>query len=202
MPATEAATKQLEVATEHQKVTGGKRKARVNLGQHVCWCHGCGRSEQLKAVPKEFVPDARFVMEHVLRIDPAADGADGKPRVLPYTLNKLCPQHYPTLPEQPILGTKVLVTIGDKMVEGVCDAPKDSARRAASGWALSAVTLLREQRWLVRTSEGGRCVPTRCLVHATYCPHHPESLPVFSCPNGTPAHPRVPILQTYTVCGS
>ena len=130
-----------------------KRRARCNPGQHKCWCTGCDCRIRLKRVPKEFAKDADWSLEANMSFDRTA-GVKGPPRRLPDRHNMLCEEHYPPLPEKPILGETVLVLEQDKLVKAVVDQPAPTTRRAAAGAAMSAVANLREQKWLARTTEG------------------------------------------------
>mgnify|MGYP007078182371 CR=1 FL=1 len=143
-----------EPTEEPTEAVGGKRKARVNPGQHKCWILGCDCRFNLKTVPPDRVPDARYCLELHGGMDPTAGVAGAALRRLPLKHNKLCNAHYPDLPEQQIIGAEVLVPMESSLIEGVVQGPKPSTRRAAAGAALSAAALIREQRWLVKETAG------------------------------------------------
>ena len=152
--ATEDDVELPEAGTEPTKASG-KRKQRVNPGQHCCWWPDCdARGEVCKPCPKERVQDAQFGLEVHLGYDPMAGVSAGKPRLLPDKHNKLCPQHFPVLPEQRILGATVLLEEDGQLVPATVEAPVAGRRRVAAGAALSAVAVIRQQKWMARTEAG------------------------------------------------
>ena len=144
-----------EAFGEGTEQVGDRRKSRLKPGRTVCWFLGCGQCIGLKSVPPSRVADARYCLELFHDYDPTGGEPGATPRLLPIKNNKSCPRHYPeTLPEQQIIGAKVLIPLDGRLAEGEVIGPKASTRRTAAGAALSAAALLRGQRWQVKEKDG------------------------------------------------
>ena len=90
-----------------------KRKQALKPGRDVCFVAGCTCSVGLKAVPKDRVADANYAKCDVTL---SLGNVGGKARVLPNESNKLCPDHYPVLTEQRLIGADVLVETDGRIV--------------------------------------------------------------------------------------
>ena len=144
------------VAAAAAPLPTNKRPPPLQSGRNQCFVVGCDCTTGLVGIAPKHCADAEHIMRTELRID--LGEWKGQPRSLPRdaSKNRVCAKHMPNYSEQPIIGAKVLLHLGDRFVKASITGPAlipgglaGRGARAARGLGQSTT------KWHAQAEAGG-----------------------------------------------